>query len=307
MAAARLILLALLAAAAPAAAPWEAPQQLVKLADGRRLNLYCTGQGSPTVIFESGFGGTIWTWARTQPLVAATNRACAYDRAGLGFSDPGPMPRDGAATAADLAQLLAAARIAPPYVLVGHSAGAMSMRLFADAHPREVAGMVLVDPSIEGQFDGQEAAVATRVARYEVCAVAAEARGLPSTEPGLRHCDFKPIARLSAQMNANFAAERLNPSYWRTQASEYASIAGATSAELRRGRQSYGDLPLVVLTAGQSAATSPGWVAAHVALAARSTRGEQRTIAGASHNIMNDDPAAVATAIRDVSGAPRSP
>ena len=174
------------------------------------------------------------------------------------------------------------------------------MRLFADVHPREVAGMVLVDPSIEGQFAGQEAAVAAKVARYEVCAVAAEAGQLPSTEPGLAHCSFKPRATLSARMNAALQAKTLQVGYWRTMASEYASIAGATSDELRRGRQTYGDLPLIVLTAGQTAASAPGWAAAHSALAARSTRGQQRTITSASHNLMNDDLQAVVDAIAEV-------
>ena len=289
-----------LLAAAPPPAPWEVPQRLVALPDGRRLNLYCAGKGSPAVILEAGFGATLWAWAKVQPLVARTTRVCSYDRAGMGFSDPGPSPRDGAAQIADLAALLAAARVPPPYVLVGHSAGGLSMRLFADAHPRQVKGLVLVDPSVEGQFDGQEKLVAMTVAGYEACAHAAAAHTLPSPDPALSRCTPK-TAGLAPRMAAVLAAAALRPSLWATEASEYASLAGATSDALKRGRQSYGDLPLVVLTAGQTAAASPGWEAAHRALAARSTNGEQRTIAAASHNIMNDAPDAVAEAVRDVS------
>ena len=303
MAAARLILAALAlagVAAKPAPPPWEVPQRMVTLPEGRRLKLYCTGSGSPTVLLESGFGATSWAWAKVQPLLSRTHRTCSYDRAGTGFSDRGPVPRDGAASAADLGALLKVARIAPPYVLVGHSAGAMSMRLFADAHPRDIAGMVLVDPAFEGQFSGQEVAVAARVARFEVCAVAAEAGGLPSDDPGLRHCSFVPKLQLSARMNALLEAERLRPGYWRTQGSEYASIARATSDELKRGRQSYGALPLIVLTAGKSADADPRWAAAHAALAARSIRGAQRIVAGASHNIMADNPQVVVDAVAEV-------
>ena len=292
----------LLAAAlvAAAAAPWEVPQRSVAIPGGRHLNLYCTGSGGPIVLLEAGFGATTWAWAKVQPLIAKTNRVCSYDRAGMGFSPAGPMPRDGTAIVADLDALVKAAQLAPPYILVGHSAGGMTMRLFADARPRDIAGMVLVDPSVEGQFDGQDEAVAVRVARYEACAVAAEANALPSTEPGLRHCSTPLPPTLAPRLAALLTAARLRPGWWRTQGSEYAAIAGANSEALRRGRQSYGDLPLVVLTSGLSADAMPGWAVAHEALAARSTRGVQCVVKGASHNIMADAPAMVAAAVAAV-------
>lgn len=302
-----MILLA--AALLAAAAPWEVPQRAVPIPGGRHLNLYCTGHGGPTVLLESGFGATTWAWAKVQPLIARTNRVCSYDRAGMGFSPAGPMPRDGTAIVADLNALVKAARLAPPYVLVGHSAGGLTMRLFADAHPGDIAGMVLVDPSLEGQFDGQAADVAARVARYEACAVAAEAHALPSTEPGLRHCSPPLPPALSPGMVAQIAAARLRPGWWRTQASEYAAIGTANSAAVRAGRQSYGDLPLIVLTAGQTAAAAPEWASRHAALAARSTRGVQCTVAGSPHVIMNFAPTVVAAAVTAVARAtgPRPP
>ncbi len=293
-----MILLA--AALLAAAAPWQEPQQTVAIPGGRQLNLYCTGRGGPTVLLEAGFGATTWAWAKVQPLIAKTNRVCSYDRAGMGFSPAGPMPRDGAAIVADLTALVAAAKLAPPYILVGHSAGGMTMRLFADTRPRDIAGMVLAEPSVEGQFDGQDEAVAVRVARYEACAVAAEAGALPSTEPGLRHCSAPLPPTLSPRMAALITAARLRSGWWRTQASEYAAIAGANTEALRHGRQSYGDLPLVVLTAGKSADAMPGWMAAHAALAARSTRGVPCVVVSAGHNIMADAPEAVAAAVAAV-------
>ena len=287
-------------AASPAPAPWEVAQRLVRLPDGRRINLYCTGSGRPTVILDSGFGGTLWSWATTQPRIAATNRVCSFDRAGMGFSDPGPLPRDGAAQVADLAALLSAAKLRGPYVLVGHSAAGLTTRLFADAYPAQVKGLVLVDPSIEGQFDGQAAGVAASVASFAACARAAEAKRLPSPDPALARCNFKALPGVSARMNAVLAAASLRPSNWTTQASEYAAIAGASSDAVKRGRQSYGALPLVVLTAGQNAAAAPAWEAAHRAIAARSTKGVQRTVPGASHNLMLDAPQAVADAVAEV-------
>jgi len=289
----------LLAAAVLAAAPWEVPQQLVALPDGRRINLYCTGAGGPTVVLEAGFAATSWAWSTVQPLIARRHRVCSYDRAGMGFSDPGPLPRDARAIVADLAATLKAARVAPPYLLVGHSAGAMTMRLYADASPGDVAGLVLVDPSIEGQFDEQGAAVAARVAQYERCAAAATAQALPSADPALARCTPALPPTLSPAMTRVLQAARLTPGYWQTQASEYAAIAGVNADLLSEGRQFYGDLPLIVLTAGVSATADPRWEARHAALAARSSRGVQRTIAGASHNLMRDAPSAVAAAVEE--------
>jgi len=283
-----------------AVAFWEVPQRLVRLPGGRRLNLYCTGTGTPTVILEAGFAATTWSWVNVQPRIAKTNRVCSYDRAGLGFSDPGPLPRDGRAIVADLRALLRAAKLVPPYILVGHSAGAMTMRLFADPRFTNVAGLVLLDPSVEGQFDGHDAAVAARVAADEHCAVLAAAQRLPSDNPRDARCTRTPPASVSPRFARVLIAADRRASYWRTLASEYAAIAGSNSAALRATRASHGDLPLIVLTASQTAQNAPGWETAHRVLAARSTRGVQHTLPGASHNIMRDAPDAVVAAVAEI-------
>ncbi len=125
------------------------PQRLVEVEPGRRLNLYCIGKGNPTVVFESGLTDETDVWARVQPAIAAHAQACSYDRAGSGYSDPGRRAGTSANIVDDLHRLLAAANIKPPYILVGHSYGGMSVRLYADLHRDEVAGMVLIDPSEE--------------------------------------------------------------------------------------------------------------------------------------------------------------
>src|SRR3954468_10241000 len=102
------------------------PQRLIDVGGGRRLNLYCMGSGSPTVVFDSGLGEGMVAWALVQPQVALHTRACAYDRAGLGFSDPSPEMRTSAFVVQDLRTLLKKARIKPSYVLVGHSFGGMN-------------------------------------------------------------------------------------------------------------------------------------------------------------------------------------
>lgn len=119
---------------------------------GRRLHLCCQGAGQPTVILEAGLGDTGATWAAIQPILAQETRVCSYDRAGLGNSDPAPRPRSLTGVVADLRQLLEAAGIAGPYILVGHSLGGQIVRLFAACHPAEVVGFVLIDPSHEDKY-----------------------------------------------------------------------------------------------------------------------------------------------------------
>jgi pimeloyl-ACP methyl ester carboxylesterase len=119
--------------------------RLVGIGGGRRLFLDCVGSGSPTVVLEAGFGGDAFNWREVQPQVGRTTRTCAYDRAGLGNSVALPGVHDARDEIGDLQRLLAGAHIAPPYVLVGHSYGGLLARLFADAHPRQTAGVVLVD------------------------------------------------------------------------------------------------------------------------------------------------------------------
>jgi pimeloyl-ACP methyl ester carboxylesterase len=112
---------------------------------GHKLYLDCAGSGAPTVVLEAGFGGSSENWRDTQRDLARTTRTCAYDRAGLGSSVGRPGVHDASDETRDLQQLLFSARIAPPYVLVGHSYGGLLTRLYAHAHPRDVAGVVQVD------------------------------------------------------------------------------------------------------------------------------------------------------------------
>jgi pimeloyl-ACP methyl ester carboxylesterase len=116
---------------------------------GRTLNIYCSGEGSPAVILDSGNGEPGYAWAHIQPEIAKFTRACWFDRAGEGWSEPGPFPRTSAATANDLHELLARAGVPPPYVLVGHSLGGLNARVYNGLYSHDVAGMVLVDAAHE--------------------------------------------------------------------------------------------------------------------------------------------------------------
>jgi pimeloyl-ACP methyl ester carboxylesterase len=119
--------------------------RMVDIGGGRGLYLKCVGSGRPTILLEAGFGGTSDVWLDVQRPLGRTGRTCAYDRAGLGHSTALPGVHDATDETRDLQRLLDTAHLPPPYVLVGHSYGGLLVRLFAHAHPNEVAGVVLVD------------------------------------------------------------------------------------------------------------------------------------------------------------------
>src|SRR5215212_7284503 len=116
---------------------------------GYSLHIICVGQGSPTVVLDSGLGDFSAAWVRVQPEVSGTTRVCAYDRAGMGWSEMGPEPRDAKQITSELHTLLTKAGIEGPYVLVGHSLGGMYMQTYAARYPEEVAGVALIDSSTE--------------------------------------------------------------------------------------------------------------------------------------------------------------
>jgi pimeloyl-ACP methyl ester carboxylesterase len=157
-------ILALVAGAAGAA--WEVreqhafalaghrpPGELVDIG-GRRLHLVCAGKGEPGVMLVSGLGESFTTWGSFRDSIARFSRVCAYDRAGIGWSDPADTPRTADAAARDLGALLAAARpFDEPPVLVGHSIGGLYAHRYARTDSGNVAGLVLIDPTTEELYD----------------------------------------------------------------------------------------------------------------------------------------------------------
>lgn len=123
------------------------PRGEVLLVGGHRMHIDCTGSGSPTVVLDAGLGADALTWGAVQPVLAKTTRVCSYDRAGFGWSEALPAPRDANHIAGELHQLLLEARVAGPVVLMGHSITGIYMRDYATRYPSEVAGMVFVDGS----------------------------------------------------------------------------------------------------------------------------------------------------------------
>jgi len=128
------------------------PGRLVDIGT-HRLHIFCLGTGGPTVVIDSGLGGSSLEWIKVQKSLAPQVRVCSYDRAGYGWSDPGPLPRTSSRIVDELFTLLKKADVPGPYVLVGHSFGGYTMQLFANRYPAETAGLVLVDSSHPEQFE----------------------------------------------------------------------------------------------------------------------------------------------------------
>lgn len=123
------------------------PPGSMYLVNGRSMRLQCMGAGFPTIVLEAGGGNDGLTWAGIQPKLALYTQVCSYDRAGMGWSDPGPSPRDADHVATELHGLLVAAHIHTPLVLMGHSIGGLFIRDYAAHHPTETAGLVFEDSS----------------------------------------------------------------------------------------------------------------------------------------------------------------
>ncbi len=206
---------------------------------GYRLHLHCAGEGSPTVVLESGLGRDSLDWSWVQPGLAARTRTCSYDRAGSGWSDPGPLPRDSRSVAGELHDLLTVAGVNGPLVLVGHSAGGSFVQLFEHLYPERVVGMVLVD-----------------VTHRETSLQKPPPRAMVTIAKGLR---FIGVPRLFGMINGHDLPSEAQamentlvyrPSFISTMVAENEGVA----TTLRQIREvgvagSLGDLPLVVLTA----------------------------------------------------------
>lgn len=318
------LLLVLASASAHAATPipqqtpdtYAQPAARIAIAPDRTLNLRCEGDGPRTVLLEAGANADSMTWFRVQPLLSGQAKVCSYDRAGYGFSDEGPMPRGVQADVDDLRALVKAAKLATPLVLVGHSLGSNIVRRYAQQHPGDVAGLVLVDPPEQGadaQLPAQwkrddEASRGQRNAFLDACAKAAGDGTLDKAEGPLKSCLRAAPAWQTAPVAAAARANKLKPAYWRTLRSE---LDGNTAvfAQPVPADERYGALPVVVLTAPNDFAGAPDDVRVvlqaaraqtQARLAASSKNARRIDVAQSSHDIQLDQPQAVADAVTAV-------
>ena len=287
------------------------PQTLAPVTRRRRLNLHVLGGGSPTVVLAAGYLGLTIDWALVQPYAARHARTVSFDNAGLGFSDPARGPRTSTAIVEDLRSALRGAGIKPPYVLVGHSAGGLRMRLFAARYPDEVAGMVMVDTVLADWEQRLYGGVCPTLARdrdayRRLLRMSLAGTLTPETPDYLEHIRL-PRSELSPAVNQAFHQMWTRPSYLRAAISESLHLNASTQAEEAADRRPLGEMPLIVLSAGQIAANpmietagrAEGWFAMHDEIAALSARGMRR-IVDCGHNIPIERPREVVGAIKDV-------
>jgi len=262
------------------------PGQLVDVG-GYRLHIYCTGTDSPTAVIDAGLGDWSTTWGVVQQEVAKTTRVCTYDRAGLGWSEVGPLPRNAEQHAKELHTLLQNGQIPGPYILVGHSLGGLDVRVYVHEYSSEVAGVVLVDatnprqitqaPAPEAQ--SQPFSLQALLARFGVARLLVKLPALaPAMPPGQEA--YYPLY--------------IRPQNLQTTVNEYQGVpaSGAQAAAV----ETFGDLPLIVLTAKLNYQL-PDWQELQAELPQLSSNSQQLFAENSGHNIQMDEPQAAVEAI----------
>lgn len=260
-------------------------EQMVSIGS-HRLQLHLEGEGKPVVVLDAGITDQLDRLKPLQQRLARVTRVISYNRAGYGQSEPGPLPRDGVREAEELKTLLERASIPGPYVLVGHSLGALNVELFAARYPKAVAGMVLLDPPprsfILGQEYGELSVMAEQMtAQWQGIADSAATSGRP--EDQARAAFFGAIA------------------------SEHRALFGETARQIS-AITSFGDIPLVVIAAGKpnpafGEVAEPFqryWIEQSRALSDLSSRGRFVLAEGSSHYIYLDAPDLVEQAVLSV-------
>ena len=287
--------------------------------DGRKLHARVMGGGAPVVVFEAGISASSINWVLTQPQVAGFATTCAYDRAGLGWSESPAGAYDAERMVANLAALLDRLNLPGPYVLVGHSYGGLLVRLFAEHYPDKAAALVLIDPVLACHWahpDAAHARVKRRGARWRNCADGWRALGSSGWRrsplivrslilPGLagkKGSGEGPVYRLDTELRKLplqtvpvIRSHWCRPKSFRAISAHLAALESSFAA-VRNMRL---NIPLTVISAGN---TPPEGVAEHQAIARLSRLGEHIVAKRSGHWIQLDEPQLVVDAIRRAAG-----
>jgi pimeloyl-ACP methyl ester carboxylesterase len=283
---------------------FAAPGSLVDIG-GRRLHLLCLGSGSPTVILESSGLGTVLQYQAVMQQLASAQRVCAYDRAGLGWSDASPIPATAQNLELDLNALLYKAALERPYIFVASSAGGLTIDLHMRKHPEGIAGVVWAD-ALSGEMVGALPEL-KHLERAACAGYLASWFGLPRLFDLLgilkqHRADSERSAALAYRTQALGAACSMTRSF------------AESAAEIEMAPQAASDVPVVVLVHGlqnglDPVATrteleqfEPKWLAAQHALAARFQTAE-RVVADSGHLVALERPDTVVQAVRTLSAA----
>lgn len=253
----------------------SAPEQMVSV--GRhRLQMRLEGKGAPAVVIDAGITDGIEKLKPLQDRLAGHTQVLTYDRAGYGGSEPGPLPRDCGREADELKALLEAASVPGPYVLVGHSLGGLNVQVFAAKYPKDVAGIVLLDPP-----------PLSFLLKKDYVELGAMAERMTSEWQGIADAGVG---------SADARKKRETDFYWMI-ASEHREMFGE-SARLAAEIPSFGNTPLLVIAAGMPNARFGAiaeeyqnyWIAQSLALSRKSTNGRFIIAERCTHYIYVDDP-----------------
>jgi len=265
---------------------------------GHRLHINCVGTGTPTVVIDAGWGDASGAWSSwVQPEAARITRVCTYDRAGMGYSEPGPLPRTAERFAQELHTLLWRADVLGPYVLVGHSLGGLPVRVFAHEYPMDVAGVVLIESMNPSGAQPSTSATPTRTDSHSIVdgALTLPARtGVLRLLAGPLHLD----AGLSPEVANYYVAFSVTPRYLQTWLDEGKGMpeslaqAGAVN--------SLGEVPLIVLSRGLIPGQDQDWQRMQSELLELSSRSQQLFADKSGHNIEFDQPEAAVGAIENM-------
>jgi pimeloyl-ACP methyl ester carboxylesterase len=277
---------------------------------GYNLHLWCQGGGSPAVILDSGLAGNSLLWACVLPLISWQTQACAFDRPGYAWSDPAPdgVPRTSLQIVQELRLALSGAGVPPPYILVGHSFGAINMLVFAYNFPAEVAGLILVDPSHPEMMERVPGVPSAEAMQRSYGVLASLGRiGLLRWLGPLLLKRLLPQGKqvLPAGVWEALVAFVSRPDDYRT-ASREVSFGPQSFKQAQGGPGSLGDLPLEVLSSerwvtGKITPMKQAAAQLHVELAALSTRGRYLTVSDCDHaDLPVTRPDAVAASVRHI-------
>ena len=262
------------------------------IVSGHKMHMYCTGSGSPTIVLDAEGGADALEWGGVQPELSKTTRVCAYDRAGQGWSDPLPAPRDADHIAAELHGLLLEAKITGPIVLMGHSIAGMYIRDYATRYPADVAGLIFVDTSTPFQDEDPavKAAIAKKMPMGGMLLIrAVYAAGIPRLEGA---CS-QPIPGFEAHAGKLLAEDSCYARWGAFVAEVFDSFNQSSQETVHTGP--YGALPILIFSE-DPAIEGADWPADVVSIGERaqedlkklSTRSRRIIAKGSTHQIPID-------------------
>ncbi|MFH1851680.1 MAG: alpha/beta hydrolase [Candidatus Neomarinimicrobiota bacterium] len=244
------------------------------------------GSGTPTIVIDTGFGETFQTWEEIIPQLAQLSTVFVYERAGYGRSEPGHFPRHARRVAHDLHYCLTTNKVPGPYLLVGHSLGAMNLQVFAADYPDQVAGLLLLDPPPLAWLRGQ---------------------GFPELRELANRQSWEMNQAALELLDSGDPRQQGEGLFYKTLASEHNEMLNI-SANIVSNIGSYGNLPLVLLAAGQpnpafgeyAESFQQFWIEQSRLVAEKSTCGGFRLLTESGHHLQQEAPAAIVTALEQL-------